>query len=106
MQSHVSLHWPENGLLMDTNSISINYRLYNIVYIKSRANALKENDKECMEIVATQVTKDVLRLPGHEVPASSKTIESIIGDDPIDFTNLPLRDTEISESDVDEDPKI
>lgn len=65
---------------------------------------MKENDKECMQIVATQVTKDVLRLPGHEVPGSSKTIESIIGDDPIGFTNSPLN-TEISESDVDEDPK-
>ena len=57
-----------------------------------------------MQMVATQVTKDVLRLPGHEVPGSSKTIESIIGDDPIGFTNSPLN-TEISESDVDEDPK-
>ena len=59
-----------------------------------------------MQIVATQVTKDVLRLPGHEVPGSSKTIESIIGDDPTGFTNSPLRDIEISESDIDEDPKI
>lgn len=72
--------------------------------MNSLANALKENDGECMQMVATQVTKDVLRLPGHEVPGSSKTIESIIGDDPIEFTNSPLRDTEVSESDVDEDP--
>ena len=54
-----------------------------------------------MPIVTTQVTRDYLRLDGHNVPLSTRAIESIIGTDPRQFTNELTATTTTTETEDD-----
>ena len=56
-----------------------------------------------MPIVTTQVTRDYLRLDGHNVPLSTRAIESIIGTDPRQFTNELMTTTTTTAEETDDD---